>query len=112
LTAYPEIGSKVSDSKVSYEVQRNSGIYNATLDPTNPKTYEILNSIFDEVCPLFPGSYFHIGGDENKEWNANPAIQQFMKENSIGNKNDLQTYFNMKLIPMLKKHDKKINGLG
>jgi hexosaminidase len=34
-----------------------------------------------------------------------------MKENSIGN-NDLQTYFNMKLIPMLKKHDKKINGLG
>jgi hypothetical protein len=45
------------------------------------------------------------------EWNANPAIQQFMKENSIGNKNDLQTYFNMKLIPMLKKHD-KINGLG
>jgi hexosaminidase len=33
LTAYPEIGSKVSDSKVSYEVQRNSGIYNATLDP-------------------------------------------------------------------------------
>jgi hexosaminidase len=53
-------------------------------------------------------------GDENngKEWNANPTIQQFMKENSIGNKNDLQTYFNMKLIPMLKKHDKKINGLG
>ena len=112
LTAYPEIGSKVSDSKVSYEVQRNSGIYNATLDPTNPKTYEILNSIFDEVCLLFPGTYFHIGGDENngKEWNANPAIQQFMRENNIGNKNDLQTYFNMKLIPMLKKHDKKLMG--
>jgi hexosaminidase len=29
LTAYPEIGSKVSDSKVSYEVQ-TTGIYNAT----------------------------------------------------------------------------------
>lgn len=112
LTAYPEIGSKASDGKVSYEVQRNSGIYNATLDPTNPKTYEILNSIFDEVCPLFPGNYFHIGGDENngKEWNANPAIQQFMKENSMGSKHDLQTYFNMKLIPMLKKHNKKLMG--
>jgi hexosaminidase len=62
--------------------------------------------------PTISGSYFHIGGDENngKEWNANPAIQQFMKENSIGNKNDLQTYFNMKLIPMLKKHDKKLMG--
>jgi hexosaminidase len=62
---------------------------------------------------LFPGSYFHIGGDENngKEWNANPAIQQFKKDINLVNKNDLQTYFNMKLIPMLKKH-RQINGLG
>ena len=112
LTAYPEIGSKVGEGKITYEVQRNSGIFNATLDPTNPKTYEILSSIFDEVCPLFPGSYFHIGGDENngKEWNANPAIQQFKKDNNLANNHDLQTYFNMKLIPMLKKHNKKLMG--
>lgn len=112
LTAYPEIGSKVGEGKITYEVQRNSGIFNATLDPTNPKTYEILSSIFDEVCPLFPGSYFHIGGDENngKEWNANPEIQQFKKENNLVNNHDLQTYFNMKLIPMLKKHNKKLMG--
>lgn len=50
--AYPEIGSKVSDSKVSCEVQRNSGIFNATLDAINPRTHEILNSIFDEVSLL------------------------------------------------------------
>jgi hexosaminidase len=49
LTAYPEIGSKVGEGKITYEVQRNSGIFNATLDPTNPKTYEILSSFFDEV---------------------------------------------------------------
>jgi hexosaminidase len=112
LTAYPEIGSKVGEGKITYEVQRNSGIFNATLDPANPKTYEILSSIFDEVCPLFPGSYFHIGGDENngKEWNANPAIQQFKKDNNLDNNHDLQTYFNMKLIPMLKKHNKKLMG--
>ncbi|TDE02723.1 beta-N-acetylhexosaminidase [Flavobacterium sandaracinum] len=112
LTAYPEIGSKVGEGKITYEVQRNSGIFNATLDPTNPKTYEILSSIFDEVCPLFPGSYFHIGGDENngKEWNANPAIQQFKQDNNLANNHDLQTYFNMKLIPMLKKHNKKLMG--
>ncbi|CAM3957428.1 beta-N-acetylhexosaminidase [Flavobacterium sinopsychrotolerans] len=112
LTAYPEIGSKVGEGKITYEVQRNSGVFNATLDPTNPKTYEILSSIFDEVCPLFPGSYFHIGGDENngKEWNANPEIQQFKKDNNLANNHDLQTYFNMKLIPILKKHNKKLMG--
>lgn len=112
LTAYPEIGSKVGEGKITYEVQRNSGVFNATLDPTNPKTYQVLSSIFDEVCPLFSGRYFHIGGDENngKEWNANPAIQKFKKENNLVNNHDLQTYFNMKLIPMLKKHNKKLMG--
>lgn len=112
LTAYPEIGSKVGEGKITYEVQRNSGIFNATLDPTNPKTYEIVSSIFDEVCPLFPGSYFHIGGDENngKEWNASPDIQKFKQDNNLMNNHDLQTYFNMKLIPMLKRHNKKLMG--
>lgn len=112
LTAYPEIGSKVGDGKITYEVQRNSGIFNATLDPTNPKTYELLSSIFDEVCPLFPGAYFHIGGDENngKEWNENPKIQEFKQKHNLVNNHDLQTYFNMQLLPILKKHNKKMMG--
>lgn len=112
LTAYPEIGSKVGEGKITYEVQRNSGIFNATLDPTNPRTYELLSSIFDEVCPLFPGAYFHIGGDENngKEWNANPKIQEFKQQHNLVNNHDLQTYFNMQLLPMLKKHNKKMMG--
>ncbi|MFV5693783.1 beta-N-acetylhexosaminidase [Flavobacterium sp. LT1R49] len=112
LTAYPEVGSKVSDGKVTYEVQRNSGVFNSTLDPSNPKTYQLLSEIFDEVCPLFPGAYFHIGGDENngKEWNANPKIQEFKKKYNLENDHDLQTYFNMQLIPMLKKQNKKLMG--
>jgi hexosaminidase len=112
LAAYPEIGSKVDNGIGSYVVQTNSGIYNSALDPTNPKTYIILAAIFDEVCPLFPSNYFHIGGDENngKEWAANPKIQEFMKKNKLANKHDLQTYFNMKLIPMLKIHNKKLMG--
>lgn len=112
LAAYPEIGSKVDNGIGSYAIQTNSGIYNAVLDPTNPKTYQLLEEIFDEVCPLFPGAYFHIGGDENngKEWASNPRIQEFMKKNNFSGKHDLQTYFNMKLIPMLKKHSKKLMG--
>jgi hexosaminidase len=111
LTAYPEIGSKLADDLV-YSIKRNSGIYNSTLDPTNPKTYDLLSEIFDEVCPLFPSDYFHIGGDENngKEWNSNPKIQEFKKKNKMSSTHDLQTYFNMQLIPMLKKHNKKLMG--
>ena len=111
LSVFPEIGSK-TDTDVMYSVSRKSGIHNPTLDPTNPKTYEILEAIFDEVCPLFPSTYFHIGGDENngKEWNANPKIQEFKKKNNLATNHDLQTYFNMKLVPMLKKHGKQLMG--
>ena len=109
LTAFPEIGSNIEKM---YAVSRKSGIHDAALDPTNPKTYQILEAIFDEVCPLFPGAYFHIGGDENngKEWNANPKIQEFKKKNNLATNHDLQTYFNMKLIPILKKQGKQLMG--
>lgn len=109
LTAIPEIGSKESSA---YSLERNSGVFNPTLDPTNPKTYTILGNIFDEVCPLFPGKYFHIGGDENsgEDWDSNLKIQEFKKKNNLKTNHDLQTYFNMKLLPMLKKHNKELMG--
>ncbi|MBS7254858.1 beta-N-acetylhexosaminidase [Flavobacterium branchiicola] len=125
LTAYPEIGSKVitltggtSEKNIqgtaisTYGIERNAGIFSPTLDPSNPKTYQLLSEIFDEVCPLFTGAYFHIGGDENegKDWDANPKIQEFKKKNNLTTNHELQTYFTMQLVPMLKKHGKQLMG--
>ena len=112
LTAYPEIGSKINFDKTTYSIERNAGIFTPTLDPSNPKTYQLLSEIFDEVCPLFPGEYFHIGGDENegKDWDSNPKIQEFKKKNNLATNHELQTYFTMQLIPMLKKHNKVLMG--
>jgi hexosaminidase len=125
LAAYPEIGSKVVKLNMnsgekeqqftqiqSYALERNAGIFTPTLDPSNPKTYQLLSEIFDEVCPLFSGKYFHIGGDENegKDWDSNPKIQEFKKKNNLANNHELQTYFTMQLIPMLKKHNKELMG--
>ena len=125
LTAYPEIGSKAitlsggttekniqGTAITTYTVERNAGIFSPTLDPSNPKTYQLLSGIFDEVCPLFPGAYFHIGGDENegKDWDANPKIQEFKKKNKLATNHELQTYFTMQLAPMLKKHGKQLMG--
>ena len=111
LTAYPEIGSKITAISTN-KIERNAGIFNPTLDPSNPKTYKLLSEIFDEVCPLFPGDYFHIGGDENegKDWDSNPKIQEFKKKNKLVTNHDLQTYFTMQLVPMLKKHGKQLMG--
>ena len=114
LTAIPEIGSayNLNGEIKKYNLERNAGIFNPTLDPSNPKTYSYLEKIFNEVCDLFPGEYFHIGGDENegKDWDANPKIQAFKKQNNLLTNHDLQTYFNMKLLKIINKKGKTVMG--
>lgn len=108
LTAYPEISSK----DTIYQIERYAGVFNPTLDPTNDKTYEILDTLFSEITPLFPDAYFHIGGDENegKHWDENKDIQKFMQLNKLEDNHALQTYFNIKLERILKKYNKKLMG--
>jgi hexosaminidase len=47
------------------------------------------------MTALFPDAYFHIGGDEcnGKEWDANPRIQQYMREHNLKDNAALQAYF-------------------
>jgi hexosaminidase len=57
------------------------------------------------------GDYFHIGGEnEGKDWDNNPEIQEFKRENKLANNHELQTYFTMQLVPMLRKHNKQLMG--
>ena len=109
LTAYPELGSK---QNYHYTIERNAGVFDPTLDPTNDKTYEFLENLFTEIAPLFPDEYFHIGGDENagKHWNENKKITAFKKKHKLKTNHDLQTYFNIKLEKILLKLGKKLMG--
>jgi len=121
LVAYPEIASsphqyihkKESEQEGSsnevqqYRIERNTGVFDATLDPTNEKTYEILFALFEEMAEIFPDEYVHIGGDENegKQWDSNKKIQKFMIENGLKDNHALQNHFNKKLL-------KKLQSLG
>ena len=109
LVAYPEIGSK---ENTTYKIERNSGIFDPTLDPTNPKTYEVLEDVFTEMVALFPDVYFHIGGDENegKHWDGNKKIEAFKKQHGFKTNHELQNYFNIKVLEILKKHGKVMMG--
>ncbi len=108
LAAYPEIGSK----DTIYKIERNAGVFDPTLDPTNEKTYEMLSNLFEEMTSLFPDEYFHIGGDENegKHWDSNERIKEFKEKNSLKSNHELQAYFNIRLQKILKRYDKKIVG--
>jgi len=54
LVAYPEMASK----DTIYQLQRNAGIFDPTIDPTKPITYKILGDVITEVSSLFPDKIF------------------------------------------------------
>jgi hexosaminidase len=41
--------------------------YGDLLTPENPRTYQLIKSLYDELAALFPGPFLHIGGDEPRE---------------------------------------------
>lgn len=110
LVSHPEIGSGAPGQ--TYQIERRPGIFDPTLDPTNEKTYALLEGFYKEMTALFPDKYMHIGGDENegKQWDANPKIQAFMKEKGIKNNHELQTYFNKRILKFLQKGGKTMMG--
>ena len=75
---------------MDYQLERNAGIFDPTLDPTNEETYVVLEAIFKELSEIFTFNYVHIGGDENegKHWDKNPKIQQFKKDNNLKTNHD------------------------
>lgn len=110
LVSHPEIGSGKPGE--TYTIERRPGIFDPTLDPTNEKTYKLLEGFFAEMTALFPDKYMHIGGDENegKQWDANPKIQAFKKEKGIKDNHELQTYFNKRILKFLQKGGKIMMG--
>ncbi len=110
FVSHPEIASGAPGA--TYKIERNPGIFDPTLDPTNEKTYQILEVFFKEMSGLFPDQYIHIGGDENegKQWAANPRIQVFMKEKGLKDKHELQTFFNKRILKFIQANGKIMMG--
>ena len=108
LTAYPEFASVKRD----YKLQRYFGVFDPVMDPTNEKLYPFLQKLYLEMSSLFQDKYMHIGGDENtgKDWESNPHIKAFMKAKGMKSTADLQTYFNKRLLPIIKKCGKTMVG--
>jgi hexosaminidase len=108
LVGHPELGSAPGP----YQIERRAGIFEPALDPTREEVYKFLDRFFGEMAALFPDAYLHIGGDENegKQWDSNPQIQAFMKQKGIKDNHALQSYFNQRLLPILKKHGKRMMG--
>jgi hexosaminidase len=108
FVGYPQFASAPG----RYTVERNFGVFDPTFDPTREDTYKFLDRFIEEMADLFPDRYFHIGGDEStgKQWDANPAIQAFMKHHQMADNDALQAYFTQQVEHILTRHGKRTVG--
>lgn len=115
ISAYPEL----SCSGKQEEVRNIWGIEDIVYCPGKEGTFQFLQDVFDEVVPLFPSEYIHIGGDEcpKDNWKACPLCQKRIREEGLkadkehSAEEKLQSYFVKRMEKYLsEKHHKKIIG--
>jgi hexosaminidase len=108
FVGYPDLASGPGP----YQIDRNWGVLNPAMDPTRESTYTFLDTFIGEMAGLFPDAYFHVGGDEcnGKEWDANPRIQQFMKDHGIKGNAALQALFSARVQKIVAAHDRIMVG--
>jgi len=108
LAAYPELSCSGGPFKVGTEW----GVINDVYCVGNEKTFQFLEDVITEVAPLFPGQFFHIGGDEcpKLRWSNCKRCQDRMVANGLKSEQELQSYFVKRIEKILEKHGKRLVG--
>ncbi|MGL5619936.1 MAG: family 20 glycosylhydrolase, partial [Tannerellaceae bacterium] len=108
LFAYPEL----SCTGGPFNVRNIWGVEEDVYCAGNDSVFAFLEDIIDEVVPLFPGEYFHIGGDEcpKDRWKKCPKCQKRMRENNLKDEHELQSYFVQRMERYISSKGKKMIG--
>lgn len=108
IASYSWLGT----SKKEIEVPIKFGVGTDVYDVTDPRVYEFLTDVLDEVIALFPSEIIHIGGDEVKynHWKSSASVQKYMKENNLKTPADLQVYFTNSISKYLQSKGKRMMG--
>lgn len=72
IMALPNLLREADDKSEYVSIQQYQ---DNVLNPALPGTYQVLETILDEVCELFPSKVIHLGGDEVPKhvWEKSPA---------------------------------------
>lgn len=108
LTAYPELACFPREFKVRNIWGVEPDVYCAGKE----EVFAFIEDVIAEVAPLFPGEYFHIGGDEcpKDRWEVCPNCKKRMQEEKLKNTHELQSYFVQRAGKILEKHGKRMIG--
>ena len=105
LSAYPEYSCFEKPVKPA----TCGGVYPIILCAGKEKTYDLIDGLLSEICPLFPGKRIHLGGDEapKREWKKCPCCQRKMKEGGLSDEHQLQGYFMNRCFEIARKYGKE-----
>ncbi len=108
LTSYPFLGC----TKGPYQVMQTWGVAEDVLCAGNDSTYLFLEGVLEEVMPLFPSPYIHIGGDEcpKERWKKCTDCQNRIKTNKLKDEHELQSYFVQRIERFVNRNGKTIIG--
>ena len=104
LTSYPELGCPGTGP---YKVEGTWGVFDDVFCAGKDSTFQFLQDVIDEILPLFPSKYIHVGGDEcpKNNWKKCPLCQARIKKEGLKDEHELQSYF-------IQRMEKYINGKG
>lgn len=107
IAAYPEL----SCNETFLPVPGLWGVFD-DIFCSKTETVQFLKNVLDEVVPLFPSEYIHIGGDEapKERWNHCEKCKKVMRENGLADAHELQSYFIQQMDAHLTAKGKKIIG--
>jgi hexosaminidase len=108
LASYPFLGC----TKGPYKTMDTWGVLDDVYCAGNDSTFTFIQNVLNEVMPLFPAPYIHIGGDEcpKARWKKCAACQKRIKENNLKDEDALQSYFIQRIEKFVNSKGKKIIG--
>ena len=108
ISAYPYLSCKGEQ----WSLRTVWGVEDIVMCPGKEDMFRFLDDIFSEIVPLFPGKYFHIGGDEcpKDSWKQCPLCQERIRTEGLKDEFELQSYTVRRMEKWLREHGRKIIG--
>jgi hexosaminidase len=92
---YPQFVIACADGQTLLSPLPSSGIYDA------------IDALLGEFLPIFKTDFVHFGGDEVEDltcWNESAAVQDFIKQQSLGDVNGMRNYFEDRIQTIAQGH--------
>lgn len=108
IAAYPWLGCR----KDTIAVSTTWGVFHDVYCVGQERTWTFFKEVLDELLPLFPAPWFHIGGDEvpKDRWQACPVCQARIKQAGLKDEYALQAWTVKRLQDYLQGKGKRLIG--